>query len=142
MLKHVHVAAGIIRNIRQEIFITQRIGNAHLAGFWEFPGGKIELSETPEMALKRELWEETGIVVQQASLLNVARHYFPESPERVTVLHFYLINEWKGEPFGREGQPVRWVAQNKLKMDDFPPSNVSIIKLLSCHNGAGFLSHQ
>ncbi len=130
-MKQIQIAAGIIRNVQQEIFITQRVEGSHMAGFWEFPGGKIEPAETPEIALKRELLEETGIVVREASLFKVLKHRFPDRPNRITVLHFYLITQWEGEPFGREGQPGRWIAQRTLQLDDFPPSNAMIINLLT-----------
>ncbi|STQ81890.1 8-oxo-dGTP diphosphatase [Hafnia alvei] len=62
-LKHLHIAVGIIRNDEGEIFITQRGGDSHLSGLWEFPGGKIEVNESPVQGLQRELLEETGIEV-------------------------------------------------------------------------------
>lgn len=127
-MKHLHIAAGIIRNPQQEIFITQRAADSHMAGFWEFPGGKIEQGETPEFALNRELLEETGIVVQQAILLKVLEHTFTD---RIVTLSFYMVEAWDGEPFGREGQPMRWVAQSELRADEFPPANAAIIELLT-----------
>ncbi|CNH57732.1 nucleoside triphosphate pyrophosphohydrolase [Yersinia thracica] len=127
-MKHLHIAVGIIRNAQQEIFVTQRAADSHMAGFWEFPGGKIEQSETPELALKRELLEETGIVVKEAVLLKVLEHTFTD---RIVTLHFYMVEMWDGEPFGREGQPMRWVKQSELLVEDFPPANVAIIELLT-----------
>ncbi|MDN6832286.1 MAG: NUDIX domain-containing protein, partial [Enterobacterales bacterium] len=52
-LKHLHIAVGIIRNDEGEIFITQRGGDSHLSGLWEFPGGKIEVNESPVQGLQR-----------------------------------------------------------------------------------------
>ena len=126
-MKHLQIAVGIIRNSQQEIFITQRVADSHMAGFWEFPGGKIEQGETPEIALKRELLEETGIAVQKAVLLNVLEHTFPD---RIVTLNFYMVEVWDGEPFGREGQPMRWVKQSELRAEEFPPVNAAIIDLL------------
>ncbi|TKI08765.1 8-oxo-dGTP diphosphatase MutT [Martelella alba] len=121
------IAVGIIRNARREIFIAQRAQDAHMGGFWEFPGGKVETGETPEQALIRELREETGIAVLRAELLATSQHRFAD---RDMAFYFYLVEHWQGEPCGNEGQPVRWCAQQDLEAGAFPPANASIIRQL------------
>ena len=69
-MKILQIAVGIIRNPQNQIFITQRAADAHMANKWEFPGGKIESDETPEEALVRELQEEVGITPLGATLFD------------------------------------------------------------------------
>jgi 8-oxo-dGTP diphosphatase len=99
-----------------------------MAGFWEFPGGKVEQGETPAQAVIRELQEEAGIVAEKPVLIKSLEHIFPD---RVINLHFHLVEQWQGEPYGKEGQPMRWVPQAELKVEDFPPANESIVKALN-----------
>ncbi len=126
-MKHLQVAVGIIRDEQQNIFLARRSASSHMANMWEFPGGKIEPGETAEEALKRELHEETGIEVEHASAYDVAEHR--DSDLRVT-LHFFIVYGWQGQPYGREGQPERWVAQRELVAEEFPPANAAIVRRL------------
>ncbi len=126
-MKHLQVAVGIIRNASHQIFLARRAASSHMANKWEFPGGKIEASETAEQALKRELMEETGIEVTAATAIGQAEHSYDDL--RVT-LHFFLVESWRGEPYGREGQPQRWVEQRDLVADEFPPANHQLIARL------------
>ncbi|MDX7997925.1 8-oxo-dGTP diphosphatase MutT [Xenorhabdus sp. Reich] len=126
--KHLHIAAGIIKDSNDEIFITQRSADSHMGGFWEFPGGKLERGETPEQALIRELKEEVGITVTHWDLVDTIQFDFPD---RNITLHFFLVDKWENEPFGKEGQPSRWVPQAELIADEFPPANRSIVAFLT-----------
>ncbi len=126
-MKQLNIAVGIIRNPLGEIFITRRAADAHMANKWEFPGGKIEAGETPEQALVRELEEETGITATRYSLYETLSHAFSD---RNVNLWFFLVEQWQGEPWGKEGQPGEWVAQRALNALAFPPANVSVIEKL------------
>ncbi|WGE70380.1 8-oxo-dGTP diphosphatase MutT [Actinobacillus equuli subsp. haemolyticus] len=123
----IQVAAGIIRNEFGQIYLTQRLEGQDFAQALEFPGGKVDAGETPEEALKRELEEEIGIHVLSA---------FPyesfcfDYPTKVIEFFFYLVEEWVGEPFGREGQEGFWVAQADLDESEFPPANSRLIQRL------------
>lgn len=126
-MKILQIAVGIIRNDAGEIYITQRAADAHMANKWEFPGGKIEAGETAEEAMIRELEEEVGITASAPKLFDKLEYAFPD---RHITLWFWLVENWQGEPWGKEGQPGRWVAQNALIADEFPPANAPVIEKL------------
>lgn len=126
-VKKIDVAIGIIQDTQKKIFITQRYKNVHFAGFWEFPGGKIEKNETPDIALARELFEETRITVRSASLLQMKKEIHDDL---IICLYFYLVEEWEGEPCGYEGQKGKWVNKSELSALRFPPANDSVITTL------------
>ncbi len=123
----IQVAAGIIRNEFGQIYLTQRLEGQDFAQALEFPGGKVDTGETPEEALKRELEEEIGIHVLSAFPYESFRFDYPT---KVIEFFFYLVEEWVGEPFGREGQEGFWVAQADLDESEFPPANSHLIQRL------------
>ena len=125
--KMVRVAAGIIRNEFRQIYLTQRLEGQDFAQALEFPGGKVEENETPEQALKREIEEEIGIHVLSAGLFE---QFLFEYPTKVIHFYFYLIEQWVGEPFGREGQTGFWLEQQQLDASQFPPANAKLIQRL------------
>ncbi|OCG06613.1 8-oxo-dGTP diphosphatase [Gilliamella sp. wkB178] len=127
MRKHTEIAVGIIRSQNCQIFITQRGEDSHLAGFWEFPGGKVEPGETPFQTLQREIAEEVDIHIHVAQFLKQFEHRYDD---RDITIHAYLVEEWDGVPFAKEGQPSRWIDQEDLNADEFPDANRPIIEML------------
>lgn len=125
--KQIEIAVGIIRSQAGKIFITQRGEQSHLAGFWEFPGGKVEPDESPYQTLVREIAEEIDIIIHNAKFLKVVEHQYSD---RAIKIHAYLVEEWDGEPFAKEGQPSKWIDEEELNADDFPDANRPIIEML------------
>jgi mutator protein MutT len=107
--------------------VTRRQQGVHLAGFWEFPGGKCEPGESLAECLARELREELDVEATiGAPLLTTTRPY----SDRRVELHF-LRCELRGEPAPQQGQEMRWVARGDLSALDFPPADEKLIRLLS-----------
>lgn len=127
------VAAGVIRDARGRILLSQRHQNKHQGGLWEFPGGKLDAGETVPQALSRELAEELGIQVHSATpLITVTHHY----PERSVVLHTLEVTGYRGEPAGREGQPLTWVEPALLHNMAMPAADqpiINAIRLPDCY---------
>lgn len=123
----IQVAAGIIRNEFKQIYLTRRLEGQDFAQSLEFPGGKVHVGEAPEQALARELEEETGIQVLSAFPYE---HFVFDYPTKQIEFFFYLVEEWVGEPFGREGQEGFWIDQAELEEGQFPPANADLIRKL------------
>ena len=124
MSKVVHVAVGVIVNAQQQILIALRPDDSHQGGLWEFPGGKVEQGETIQQALIRELQEELGIVAQRFAALTEIHHDYGDKAVHLDV---WWVHEFSGEPQGREGQPLQWLAAAELSRYDFPKANQPII---------------
>ena len=123
----VHVAVGIVADSTGAILIARRPDHAHQGGLWEFPGGKVEADETVATALQRELHEELGITVQAAEPWLQVRHAYPD---KTVLLDVWQVTAWRGEPHGREGQPLRWTSPLELADFAFPAADEPIIARL------------
>ncbi len=122
----VQVVVGVLlRNTH--CLLSKRAVDAHQGGLWEFPGGKVEALENVQQALQRELREELGVVVKRSTPLISVEHSYTD---KSVVLHTHLIEEFSGEPEGRERQPLQWVAINELDNFEFPQANAAIVKAL------------
>ncbi|MGH8584280.1 MAG: Nudix family hydrolase [Gammaproteobacteria bacterium] len=127
MTPELHIAVGLLYNERGEVLIAQRRPEADQGGLWEFPGGKIEPGEDCAAALVRELAEELGIEVRDQRPVLKVRHAYPD---RSVCLDCRRVIQWEGAPYGREGQPLRWVAPEHLDTYRFPAADRPIIRAL------------
>jgi 8-oxo-dGTP diphosphatase len=111
------------------ILITRRQAGTHLAGVWEFPGGKCDPGESLDACMRRELREELGIdAVVGDELFGITHDY----PDRRVELHF-LRCETTGEPTAMLGQEMRWVRRQEMAELEFPPADAELIRLLGLH---------
>ena len=124
----VAVAAGLIRDAAGRYLITRRRRGSHLAGLWEFPGGKVEAGETPAACLRRELTEELTATFTVGDLVETVRW---EYPDRTVVLHFFDCRHESGDIVPREEQAMAWVEPERLAALDFPPADRELIQRLA-----------
>jgi len=123
----IHVAAGAVSDQSGRILIAKRPDAAHQGGLWEFPGGKLEPGEPPSDGLARELNEELGIRIRGwRPLIRIEHDY----GDRRVLLDVYRINAYSGIPIGREGQPLAWVAPDRMDPAWFPAADRPIINAL------------
>jgi mutator protein MutT len=108
------------------LLVTRRLAGTHLAGTWEFPGGKCEPGEDREACLMRELEEELGVESVVGPLILSTRHLYED---RAIELHFYRC-DIHGEPAALLGQEMRWVARSDLDALEFPPADAELIGML------------
>jgi len=124
----VEVAAAVLQRPDGRFLLAQRPVDKIWAGYWEFPGGKLEAGETPEHALKRELHEELGITVQQAWPWITRTFTYPHATVR---LNFFRVTEWSGELHPHEGQQFAWQQFPDIAVAPLLPANAPVLRALS-----------
>ena len=126
MTDRVLVAVAIILSENQ-ILLSKRHDASHQGGKWEFPGGKVELNETVEQALLREIEEELGLQVIKQEPFIVIEHDYVDKQVKLDVR---IVSKFSGKAEGKEGQLIRWVKAVDLLDLDFPAANAPIVKNL------------
>lgn len=133
-------AVGVIQSKNGSVLLAERPFGKPWAGYWEFPGGKIEENEAPEQALSRELQEELGITATLfypwlTRSFDYAAKYDAkgqlESPAKTVKLHFFIVTQWDGEPQGLENQALSWQSPDNLTVSPMLPANAPILSALS-----------
>ncbi len=127
MTEHPVVVVAAVIERDDTFLLTLRPAGTHLAGHWEFPGGKVHESETHTEALRRELFEELDIVARVGEAVHTVMHAYPG---KTVELHFYRC-EFEGEPKPMMGQGMRWVPRAELAGLPFPEADRALIGLLS-----------
>jgi len=128
-VKTVLVSAVALIDRDGRILLAQRPEGKSMAGLWEFPGGKVEAGETPEVALIRELQEELGIDTWESCLapLTFASHAYDDFH---LLMPLFACRKWQGTPQPKEGQSLKWVRAQELRNYPMPPADIPLIPML------------
>ncbi|MBS2017325.1 MAG: (deoxy)nucleoside triphosphate pyrophosphohydrolase [Deltaproteobacteria bacterium] len=126
-MRTVIVAAGVVIEDRG-VLLSRRKSGTHLAGMWEFPGGKVEAGEDPRAALVRELEEELGIAVTVGEILDVTFHRYDDADKAVLLLFFEATRvPGSPEPRALDVAEVAWFGRDGLDPAAFPPADVAVL---------------
>ena len=129
MMSHlirIEVVAAIIHDAEGRIFATQR-GYGEFKDGWEFPGGKMEAGETPEEALRREIWEELETRIEVERLVETVEWDYPQFH---LTMHCFLCHVESGRLELKEHEAARWLTKDKLNEVDWLPADLQIIDKL------------
>jgi 8-oxo-dGTP diphosphatase len=132
MKTSIRVAAGIII-ADNKVLISQRPAGKHLAGYWEFPGGKVEPEEADRDALARELFEELGIEVEVGDLAHEKHFTYPE--KSVHLLFFECRPRPGSEAYAKDVDAILWADAASLEGLTFPPANVEVLETVKAKLG-------
>ena len=122
------VVVGILFNKNGQMLITKRRNNQFMSGYWELPGGKIEVGENKKDSLKRELFEELGVTVKKSYLKHTMFHQYPD---KVVKLWIYNVDKYSGDPSGQEGQDISWCSLDQLYKYKLLPTMREIVYKIS-----------
>jgi len=123
----VAVAAAVLVRADGRVLLAQRLAGTPYAGYWEFPGGKVEAGESAREALSRELHEELGIEVIRAAPWLTQRYLYPHAH---VELNFFRVLAWRGDAHGRDGQAIAWQVPGAFDVEPLLPANTVILRAL------------
>ena len=128
-MKTILVSAVALIDQDGRVLLAQRPTGKPMAGLWEFPGGKVEISETPETALIRELEEELGINTWKSCLapLTFASHAYDDFH---LLMPLFVCRKWEGIPIARENQALKWVKKQDLRSYKMPAADIPLVPIL------------
>ena len=128
-MKTINVVAAIILDEEKRILATQR-GYGEYEGWWEFPGGKIEPGEGPEVALRREIMEELGVEIVVENLLCTVEYDYPKF--HLSML-CYMCSIANGEIDLREHKSARWLSHNDLNSVQWLPADIEVLERIKAN---------
>ena len=123
------VSACVLLDYDYKILLSKRSQNKIFPGFWEFPGGKLKKSETPEIAIKRELKEELNIDTYEACLAPLTFTSFGYNNFHL-VMFLFVCRKWKGVIQNKDSEKLIWVKKKDLRKFKMPPANISLISFI------------
>jgi 8-oxo-dGTP diphosphatase len=123
----IHVVAGAVIDAEARVLIAQRPPGKHLAGGWEFPGGKLRPGEDHRAGLTRELREEIGIEIKTPRPLLRLRHSYPFGE---VLLDVWVVRHYLGEPQALDGQALRWCTMSELESTELLPADKPVVAAL------------
>ena len=133
----IHVVAGAVIDTAGRVLIAQRPAGKHLAGGWEFPGGKLEPGEARASGLARELEEELGIAIRTPRPLIRVRHTYPYGE---VLIDMWVVKSYGGSPRGLDGQALKWLSQDELEEAELLPADAPIVRALRLPERLVYLS--
>ena len=125
-MKQIEVVAAIIHDVDGRIFATQR-GYGEWEGWWEFPGGKMEAGESPEDALRREIWEELETRIAIERLITTVDYDYPKFH---LTMHCFWCRVENGSLTLKEHEAARWLAKNELNSVRWLPADLDVVEKL------------
>ena len=123
----IQVAVGVITRADGRVLLARRPAGKAMAGYWEFPGGKIESGEVPLDALARELHEELSIDIRKAQAWLTRSFRYPHA---IAHLQLFRVTQWQGEPHGREDQQLSWQDPDHIDVGPLLPANHAIMNAM------------
>ena len=125
----VYVSSCVVLDFDFKILLAKRPNNKPFPGLWEFPGGKLQKNETPELAIKRELLEELNIKTSEECLSPLTFTSF-EYENYFLVMFVFICRKWTGKIYNKVSEKIIWIEKKDLRKHTMPPANRNLISFI------------